>query len=116
MMSIGLACSIGLHWVLLQPIAWTTMLAGNLRSFSFSEAVQRTFDGKHPCALCKAVADGKKSEKKSELLVPLKKFEGTSQIVSLVVFPPACFPRIEAGYAIFQTLARTPPVPPPRAG
>ena len=116
MMCIGLACSIGLHWVLLQPIAWTTMLAGNLRSFSFSEAVQRTFDGKHPCALCNAVAEGKKSEKKSELLLPLKKFEGASRIVSLVVFSPASFPRIEAPNPILKILPRPPPVPPPRAG
>ena len=36
------------------------MLADNLTTHSFGAALQRTFDGKHPCPLCKAIAEGKK--------------------------------------------------------
>ncbi|MGO8927835.1 MAG: hypothetical protein ACLQU3_13215 [Limisphaerales bacterium] len=74
-MVLALACSIGLHWGFLQSFAWATMLVDNLATTSFSAALQHTFDGKHPCALCKAVAEGKKAKKKSDTLLSLKKFE-----------------------------------------
>ena len=39
------------------------------------EALVKTLDGKHPCALCKEIAKGKRSEKKSEFPLPSKKFD-----------------------------------------
>jgi len=61
----------GAHWAALQTVAWTTMLANNLRTQSVSEAVSHTFDGEHPCPLCRAIAAAKKSEKKSAAVSPL---------------------------------------------
>lgn len=112
---LALACSIGLHWAFLQTLAWTTMLVDNLTSTSFSAALQRTFDGKHPCALCKAVAEGKKSEKKADTLLRLKKFEGLSTPVVMTLSPLASFPSIEAPNASLETVSHAPPTPPPRA-
>jgi hypothetical protein len=114
-MAVALACSIGLHWAFLQSLAWTTMLADNLTTTSFSVAVQRTFDGRHPCALCKAIAKGRKSEKKSDTLLSLKKFEALSQSVAFGISPPASFPTIAAPSGWLETVAHTPPTPPPRA-
>ena len=91
------------------------MLACNLRTTSFAAAFQRTFDGKHPCALCKAVAQARKSEKKSDTLFSLKKFEALNQAVAVLVSPPASFPAIEAQAKFFAALAHAPPTPPPRA-
>lgn len=45
----------GAHWVLLQGLAWTQMLADYSRSDSIAAAVAKTFDGKHPCRLCHRV-------------------------------------------------------------
>jgi hypothetical protein len=114
-MALALACSIGLHWAFLQSFAWTTMLVDNLATTSFSAALQRTFDGKHPCALCKAVAEGKKSEKKADTLLRLKKFEGLSTPVVMTLSPLASFPSIEAPNASLETVSHAPPTPPPRA-
>jgi hypothetical protein len=91
------------------------MLADNLTTVPFSAAIERTFDGRHPCPLCKAVAEGRKSEKKSETLVPLKKFEGLNEAAVIVVSPPASIPAIKTQDALFETLAHAPPTPPPRA-
>jgi hypothetical protein len=115
LIAVALASSIGLHWGFLQSFAWTTMLVDNLTTNSFCVALQRTFDGKHPCHLCKAVAEGKKSEKKSDILLPLKKLEAFNQSVTFVLSPPASFPGIEAPNALLETLADAPPTPPPRA-
>lgn len=40
---------------------------------SFKEALDKTFDGQHPCKLCKVVREGKEAEKKSGPQVDLKK-------------------------------------------
>ena len=114
-MAVALAGSIGLHWAFLQSLAWTTMLVDNLTTHSLGAALERTFDGKHLCPLCKAIAEGKKSEKKSDPLLPLKKFEALSQSVAFALSPPASFPPVEAPNAFLETLAHAPPTPPPRA-
>lgn len=36
------------------------------RAASLSEALTKTFDGKHPCSLCKAIQKGRADEKKQE--------------------------------------------------
>ena len=110
-----LACSVGLHWSFLQSLAWTRMLVDNLATTSFSTALQRTFDGKHPCALCKAIAQGRKSEKKSDRLLSLKKFEALSPALAMHLSPPASFPRISTLDALLAAIPQAPPKPPPRA-
>jgi hypothetical protein len=115
LIAVALAGSIGLHWAFLQSFAWTTMLVNNLASHSLSAALQRTFDGKHPCPLCRAIAQGRKSERKSDPLLPLKKFEALNQVFELALSPPASFPTVEAPNALLETLAHAPPTPPPRA-
>jgi hypothetical protein len=114
-MSLALACSIGLHWCILQSVAWTGMLVNNLGTFSFSSAVERTFDGKHPCCLCKAIESGKKAEKKSTVLVPVKKLDAMSPVFAMAPSPPASFPRIATIGVVLEDLPHTPPSPPPRA-
>ncbi len=58
-----LCLSLGMHWGVLQGIAWTGMLVSNLTGGSVMEAVEKTFDGDHPCPLCLAVKEGQKREK-----------------------------------------------------
>ena len=41
-------------------------MVNNSRTLPLPQALAKTFDGKHPCSLCKFVAAGKKSEKKPE--------------------------------------------------
>lgn len=50
-----LALSLGLHWALLQSMAWTGMLVQFASETGIVEALQKTFDGKHPCSICKFV-------------------------------------------------------------
>ena len=68
----ALAFTIGLHWGFLQSVAWMGMVVNYSRDGSFVTAVEKTFDGEHPCALCKVIAKGKKSEKKSEYPPPAR--------------------------------------------
>jgi hypothetical protein len=110
----ALACSLGLHWGFFQSVAWMGMVISYSQDAPFKEALAKTFDGKHPCPLCKVVAEGKKSEKKSEATLSLKKFEGLNQVLAIVISPPASFPAIEAQEVFPEALAHAPPIPPPR--
>ncbi len=52
----------GGHWVALKTVAWVGMFVENQRSGSLVEALEKTFDGQHPCALCCAIEKGQKDE------------------------------------------------------
>ncbi len=56
------------HLALLQTLAWGNMLVDYSKQSSFSEAAKKTFDGEHPCKLCKVVSESKKQEEKKPLL------------------------------------------------
>jgi hypothetical protein len=62
---LALACSIGLHWAFFQSLAWTSMLADNLRRDSLAQAVTHTFDGQHPCPFAKPSRTGKNRRRKA---------------------------------------------------
>jgi len=62
----ALLAGIGGHWAILQSVAWVTMLADNLQTASVTEAVSNTFDGEHPCPMCKAIKQGRADEKQQD--------------------------------------------------
>jgi len=110
----ALLTAIGAHWLVLQSVAWTTMLADNLRTTSLPAAVERTFDGKHPCALCKQIAKGKQTEKKTEFRVEPNKFEFSySPAAFIFVAPGQCW-ELRPSDASAHLVPRAPPVPPPK--
>lgn len=111
---VALVVTTGAHWAVLQSVAWTTMLAENLRTGSLSEAVTHTFDGKHPCCLCKAIAVGKKSERKSEFTLQLKKLEFPPAAEKLILVAPSRFEFLPLANAFAESLGQSPPTPPPR--
>jgi len=110
----ALAFSIGLHWGFLQSVAWMGMLVGYSQNATVGEALVKTFDGKHPCALCKAIATAKKSQKKSEFPVTGKKFEFSYSSTSFVFSAPTRFWMAGGVEETADLLNHSPPVPPPK--
>ena len=110
-----LASSIGLHWVLVQSVAWVGMVVNYSQGSSISEALSRTFDGKHPCALCKAIDKDKRSQKRTDALSGVAKTEIFWSCPAFVFRSPTwgweTFPLERAGVP----MPHAPPVPPPRA-
>lgn len=72
-----LGVSLGMQWTVLQSLAWTTMLISRTGETSFVDAVRTTFDGRHPCSICRVVQKGKDAEKKQETNFTLKKIDAT---------------------------------------
>jgi hypothetical protein len=110
-----LLAACGAHWGALQSVAWTRMLAENLRTVSFAEAVVRTFDGQHPCSICKVIASAKRSEKKAEFPQPLTKLEFPLTAQSLLLVVPLRFQFVRMSNELVESLSQQPPTPPPRA-
>lgn len=113
---VALLVTIGCHWAVLQSIAWTTMLVDNLQQTSLTEAVSNTFDGEHPCPMCKHIDEAKKSEKKSDALdLKVKKFEFANALTAFVFTAPKSFHLLPLLASSPVSRSDTPPVPPPRA-
>jgi hypothetical protein len=110
----ALTCSVGLHWGLLQTVAWVGMLVSYSQDASLKEAMAETFDGKHPCALCKEIAKAKRSERKSQCPAPERKLEYCYLATAFVFTPPADYVELRCANEFLACRIITPPVPPPK--
>jgi hypothetical protein len=84
------------------------------REAPLAEAIARTFDGNHPCALCKHVAAGRKSDKKQSAEVGAVKPDLICATGHISVLPRSR----DFGFAKFLVTLVSyrdpPPIPPPR--
>lgn len=59
-----LVLAIGGHWAVLQSFAWARMIVAYSRDRPMTEAIRMTFDGNHPCPLCKQIAKARQEERR----------------------------------------------------
>jgi hypothetical protein len=111
----ALCSAIGLHWLTLQSIAWTSMIIDYSKRGTLCQAIAQTLDGAHPCSLCRVVNNANSTEKKSDLQAPSPKID------MICVWQPASRlrPFIPFEYTLgefcFSQIGQSPPVPPPRS-
>ncbi len=106
----------GGHWLLLQSVAWGGMLISYSTSTSLSEAINRTFDGEHPCKLCKVIQAGREKESDRPTL-PSPRIPDLF-CESRRVTVPTCeaeLPRITSTLQRLNSRDHRPPTPPPKA-
>jgi hypothetical protein len=110
--------SLGMQWVLLQGIAWTGMLISFASEGAMIEAVEKTFDGQHACALCLKVKEGRDSDEKQPQQAgqSLKKLDAVLVAVVKLIAPAA----EEMSFLMIRDRGvrrnETPEMPPPRRG
>lgn len=118
-MVLGLMVSIGLHTVVIQSAAWAGMLVSySLEKGSVAQGVTETFDGAHPCPLCKLAKTTESTpvdEKQAPKAAGKLKLHLIADAVPAIVIngpPTAVYPvRAEAK---LHVLSHTPDTPPPR--
>jgi hypothetical protein len=106
----------GGHWLLLQSVAWSGMLISYSTTTSISEAISRTFDGNHPCKLCKVVQAGRENETDRPTLPSPRMPDLFCELRRLTA--PACqakLPRVTSALHRLNSLDHRPPTPPPKA-
>jgi hypothetical protein len=69
------ASSLGLHYALVQMVGWVNMTVEYSQTAPFSEALAMTFDGDHPCELCKLVEKELGNAEQDERRTPENKAE-----------------------------------------
>lgn len=110
----AILCATGTHWVVLQSVAWAAMLVENAERGDLQTAIAKTFDGKHFCTLCKAVSQGKQSERSSKALAGFQKLDFFNQGSIVSLNPSGRFQCPKEGDTFAQNHCDAPPVPPPR--
>jgi hypothetical protein len=78
------------------------------------EALVKTFDGKHPCALCKEIAKDRRSEKKTDSSPPIRKLEFSYSPAAFVFAAPSYYWETSWPQQAWAAHAQAPPVPPPK--
>jgi hypothetical protein len=111
---LALAGSIGMHWAFLQAVAWTGMIVSYAQAAPLGEAMQKTFDGQHPCKMCKQIAKEKQSEKKSEYKFELPKLEFRHAPTTFLFQAPASYWETSTRDENSDRLTYPPALPPPR--
>ena len=90
------------------------MLGNNLENHSFGDAVTQTFDGQHPCCLCKMIAAGKKSEKSDAATTSVQKLEYPPLAAGLILLPPPPATALSRAKIFAPSFFSKPLLPPPR--
>ncbi len=112
---LALSLSLGLHWEILQSVAWVGMVINYSQGASVSEGLAKTFDGKHPCCLCKLVDSAKKSENKQAVVLKIIKPDFCFlQSANPIFYTPFDF-QISPADSFFPARLPAPPTPPPRS-
>jgi len=107
----------GGHWAVLQSVAWARMIVVYARDHPLAEAIARTFDGQHPCKMCRQIQAGRQAEEQAPPLVKWDKHPeflldarrvavpqpGLTEDATMVFVP-----------CLYSDFLPTPPKPPPR--
>ncbi len=107
---------LGGHWAVLQSVAWVKMVVDYSQTDTVTVALEKTFDGAHPCNLCNVVSKGRAAEQSSPLAKDVLKLKFEAILAPIAgLLPPRSVP------AQFFVVASLPsdaffstPVPPPR--
>lgn len=97
-------------------VAWMGMFAVNSQQGDLAGALEKTFDGKHPCPLCAAVEAGQHKEKEQQ---QKQLVDSVNKVNAVLVVATELPGRVESAlvYTMFSESAETttirPPSPPP---
>ncbi len=111
----------GGHWVVLQVAAWTGMVVEYSAREGVVAGLGKTFDGQHPCSLCKVVSSGQlgdRDDSKQAPKVVAKPVKLESILLAEVELPPVlvgmAVPWPEVSIVAVGRMD-APPTPPPLA-
>ena len=106
----------GGHWAVLRSVAWAGMVQDFAREDGLATAVQKTFSGEYPCAMCKKVAEAQKQEEQKPAAFKAdKKAEAFVASASSAIPEPAArkFSYPVNADSRFASRSEQPPVPVP---
>ena len=106
---------LGGHWLALQSVAWVGMLANYARGETLGVAIEKTFDGEHPCDLCKVVKTGRDEEQKQQVVKVVVKLDAVLATAATLKVPQASEWKYFVSVSVINGRTLSPPTPPPQA-
>lgn len=106
---------LGGQWLVLQSVAWAGMLVSFAQTETVVVAIEKTFDGEHPCDLCQAVQKGQNEDRQQAIAKMLVKIDAVLAVAAALPVrqaEPLEFLDLESAGAVRMD---APPVPPPLA-
>ena len=110
--AVVLAASLGMHWAVLQTVAWAGMLAEFSKDAPLVEAIGKTFSGDNPCRLCIEVNKGRSAEQTPEGVLKVQKLDLLCALPEPFIVEGA-LPSVGSAMAPLRTYLSPPPTPPP---
>ena len=110
----------GGQWFVPQTIAWARMMVVYSRQDSLSIALNKTFDGQHPCALCHQIRQGQQEEQHQGHQPARERPENMPELFFIaggVTAPPAPVSQVTTLIPlpdVYSDFIESPPTPPPR--
>jgi hypothetical protein len=106
----------GGHWNVLQTVAWVGMIVDYAeREASLPVAIEKTFDGQHPCSLCEAVKHGRDEEQKRSVAKVTVKMDAVLAAATELPEPAHTALRFSIVDEWEAPVSFPPPSPPPLA-
>lgn len=108
-------------WFVLQTIAWARMIVTYAQHDSLGTALTKTFDGRHPCALCLQIRHEQQEDQHKGGQLPSEKPEKMPELfcgarsITLPLAPEADFGPPAFRLDCYSDFVESPPKPPPRA-
>ena len=106
---------LGGHWLALQSVAWVGMIAKYARGEALVVAIEKTFDGAHPCGLCKVVKSGREQEQKEQEQKVIVKLDAVLAATTTLRAPQASDWKYFVSVPVIAARNLAPPTPPPPA-
>ena len=112
---VAFTISCGGQWYVLQAVAWANMIREYSHQVPLTQAVEMTFSGRYPCAICHALAEKRQSDNSKIGFSQQDKKKALSRSLAAPAAPSAFlfvdFLRLKHSLR-FRTEA--PPTPPPQ--
>jgi hypothetical protein len=110
-----LVLALGLQWTALQSVAWVSMFVKFSREAPLIEALVKTFDGQHPCLLCKIVKEGQQADQRPATQLPTKPLDLCLPASPVTLIPLLIFTPLTASDSHVDPRFERPLTPPPRS-
>ena len=110
-----LAFTLGLHWVMLQSLAWMSMTVSYTGEASVYAAVKKALASETTCVLCRVVDAGKKADQNAPTIIVAHELEGLTPGLYPMVARPDTPCLVDGPLVAFHARPNAPPTPPPQS-
>jgi len=112
--TLALISAIGVQWIAFQSMAWALMIVKYSKHAPLHQAIAETFDGAHPCSLCRVLDKGRNSERKSDTHATATQIDLICLVRTVEVLRRwDLFSYHSSSVSLLERI-HAPPVPPPR--